>query len=132
MKASRLLMLLTVPLAIGFAVGINTQSEALSMNRGNLIVFSASWCASCREILPVVQDIAAQNNLGVTQIDVDKPDAPKTAHNQGLSIPTDEPPQVYLITHGHATQIYNGKGYKFGYADQARATILQNLQKFLQ
>lgn len=100
--------------------------------RGSLVVFDANWCASCREILPVVRDIAGQNSLSVTEIDVDGQTAPKQAQSMGLSVPNDEPPQVFYVNRGHATLIYNGKGYKFGSSDAVRATLLQNLQRVLQ
>lgn len=98
---------------------------------GTIVVFNANWCASCREVIPVVSEIATQNNLSLTQIDVDAQTAPKQAQTLGLSVPNDGPPQVYYVDRGRSTLLYNGKGYKFGYSDAMRATILQNLQQIL-
>ena len=66
-----------------------------------------------------------------TSIDVDAQSAPKQARSMGLSMPTDEPPQVFYVDRGRATLIYNGKSYKYGQDDAARATLLQNLQRVL-
>jgi thiol-disulfide isomerase/thioredoxin len=101
-------------------------------NRGALVIFSANWCASCRDVLPIVKELAQQNNLTLTQIDVDSADAPKQARNIGLSIPTEEPPQVFCLSHGRASLVYNGKAYRTGGgADSVRTTLLQNLQQIL-
>lgn len=113
---------------VGLSVGKGALSTWAAV-RGNVVVFSANWCASCREVVPVVREVAAQNNLAVTEIDVDSQAAPKQAQNLGLSIPNDEPPQVFFVNKGRSTLLYNGKNFKFGYPDTVRTTILQNLQR---
>lgn len=120
--------LLAIPVMLAFWSGVSTMWAA---GNGTLVFFHANWCASCREVLPIVQEIAGQNNLTVLQIDVDNQNAPQQARNFGLSIPSDEPPQVYCMNHGRATLIYNGKSYRSGGSGSARATILQNLQQVL-
>ena len=101
-------------------------------SRGTLVLFSANWCASCRDVLPVIREIAGQNNLDVAQIDVDSQEAPREARHYGLSIPNEEPPQVYFLNRGRATLVYNGKGYRVGGGVAAvRTTLLQNLQQVL-
>jgi len=126
----RVLLSLSVALIMGLALG-RSVTMGWAATRASIILFNANWCASCREVTPIVQDIASQNSLGFTQIDVDAQTAPKEARNYGLSIPNDGPPQVYFVDRGRSTLLYNGKDYKFGYGDAARATILQNLQKVL-
>jgi thiol-disulfide isomerase/thioredoxin len=119
-------------LAVALILVLNVGRGAMmgwAAARGTLVLFNANWCASCREVNPVVRDIASQNGLSVTEIDVDSQTAPKEAHNYGLSIPNDGPPQVYFVDRGKYTLLFNGKEYKFGYPDAARATILRNLQQ---
>lgn len=127
----KILLSLGVALILGLTVGRGLMA-GWAATRGNIVLFNANWCASCREVAPIVQDVASQNNLGVTQIDVDAQTAPKEARNYGLSIPSDGPPQVYYVDRGRSTLLYNGKDYKFGYSDMARSTILRNLQRVLQ
>lgn len=105
--------------------------SAWAASKATMVVFTANWCASCREVVPMIRDIASQNNLSITEIDVDSATAPKQAEGLGLSLPHDEPPQVFLVNKGRSALIYNGKAYKFGYQDAARTTILQNLQRSL-
>lgn len=112
-------------------VSITMLWTATAADRATLVVFNANWCASCREVVPVVRDIASQNNLTVREIDVDSQTAPKEARSYGLSIPNDEPPQVYLVSRGRVTLLYNGRAYRMGYSESARAAILQNLQQSL-
>lgn len=127
----KMLLGLSIALIMGLSLGRGAM-QGWAAARGTVVLFNANWCASCREVDPIVQDIAAQNNLGLTEIDVDAQTAPKEARNYGLAIPNDGPPQVYYVDRGRATLLYNGKDYKFGYGDMARATILRNLQKVLQ
>jgi thiol-disulfide isomerase/thioredoxin len=127
--AKRILALMPFIVLI-WLVGFSQQSWALS--RGTLVMFHANWCASCRQVLPVIKEIATQNNMTFLEIDVDSQDAPKQARNVGLSIPGDEPPQIYSLSRGRTTLIYNGKTFRSGSdADSIRAIILQNLQQVL-
>lgn len=107
-------------------------NQALAAGRGTMVIFNANWCASCREVVPIAQEIAGQNGMTVRQIDVDAQDAPKQASSLGLSIPNGEPPQIFYVNRGRSILLYNGRGYKFGYSDAVRSTILQNLQQVLQ
>jgi thiol-disulfide isomerase/thioredoxin len=131
MKMQKKLLIALMVLSV---VGISVAKGVLSgwaVSRGTMVVFTANWCASCREVIPLVRDIASQNNIAVSEIDVDSVSAPKQAQGLGLSVPQDEPPQVFFVNKGHAVLIYNGKNYRFGYQDAAKTTILQNLQTAL-
>jgi thiol-disulfide isomerase/thioredoxin len=121
-------LLLALLLFLGGASLMNTTWGA---SRGTLVLFSANWCASCRDVVPIVREIAGQNELDVAQIDVDSQDAPRQARHYGLSIPTDEPPQVYFLNRGRATLVYNGKSFRAGGSGAVRTTLLQNLQQVL-
>jgi thiol-disulfide isomerase/thioredoxin len=129
MKMQKKLLVTLLSLVIAGLCVNKGMMKTWAAARGNVVVFSANWCASCREVLPVVREVASQNSMSVTEIDVDAQTAPKQARGLGLSIPSDEPPQVFLVDHGKTTLLYSGKGFKFGYPDAVRATILQNLQK---
>lgn len=100
-------------------------------NRGSLVFFTANWCASCREAEPIVKEVASQNNLTLMTIDVDGADAPKQAHNAGLSIPTESPPQVFYLSHGRTSLVYNGSKAPHASAEDVRSALLSNLQKLL-
>ncbi len=126
----KILITIAVLTVVSLSVGKGIMA-GWAATRGNMVVFTANWCASCREVVPIVRDVASQNNIAVTEIDVDSATAPKQAQGLGLGMPHDEPPQVFFVDKGRSTLIYNGKGYKFGYQDAAKTTILQNLQKAL-
>lgn len=124
---------MALALGVAFILTMSLGRSAIiwAAARGNMVLFTANWCASCREIDPIIHEVASQNSLSVTEIDVDAQTAPKDARNYGLTIPNDGPPQLYYVDKGRATLIYNGKDYKFGYTDAARTMILQNLQQAL-
>jgi thiol-disulfide isomerase/thioredoxin len=113
-----------------FSVSVLSTQSSWS-NRGSLVFFTANWCASCRDAEPIVKEVASQNNLSVTEIDVDSADAPKQAHNAGLSIPTESPPQVYFLGHGHTALIYNGSKDPHATGEDVRSALLAKLQKIL-
>lgn len=118
-----------------FLTGALLSITALSLvsgwtaDRGNIVVFDANWCATCREVVPIVREIAGQNRLGVILIDVDSQSAPKQARNLGISVPSDEPPQVFYSSSGRVRLLYNGRGAKYGSSNTIRSQILQNLQQ---
>jgi thiol-disulfide isomerase/thioredoxin len=123
-----LLLFLLAGMAALLVAG-NSSGWANRDDSGEIVFFNANWCASCRELLPMVQDIATSNQLGLTTIDVDADTAPKQARTLGLNLPKQGPPQVYYIHNRQQVLLYSGENYKFGYNTQARAAILQNLQQ---
>lgn len=93
-----------------------------------IVVFHASWCASCRRIIPITQEVAGQKGMVVVLIDVDNPEAPNLAKSYGLSIPKTQPPQVYFVNRRSVGLLYDGKNYQYGQDDKAKSDIMQKLQ----
>ena len=121
-KFRRLLLSAGILLII---VGGQAQAED-----ANIVLFNANWCAQCREIDPIVQEVADQNHLPVKEIDVDDQNAPREVKTMGLSIPTKRLPQIYLLSQGKAILLFDGAKTSFGNDIQAiRATLLQRLRQ---
>ncbi len=117
-----------------FVLAATVSVAAWAANRMCLVVLNSNWCYSCREVVPIAQEIAQQNNLSVTVIDIDRQDAPRLARTYGIAIPSDsqeDAPWIYLVNGNRTVLIYSGNGYKPGYEDAARAQILQNLHNVM-
>ena len=67
----------------------NFQSEVMESDRPVLVDFSAEWCGPCKQLAPLVEELAKdyEGRLKVAKIDVEE--SQKTAMKYGiLSVPT--------------------------------------------
>ncbi|MGE0201456.1 MAG: thioredoxin family protein [Candidatus Melainabacteria bacterium] len=116
-----------VVLAAGVLAIMTSPDVSAKPARQNLVVFSASWCAKCRQVDPVVQAIGAERGIPVVVIDVDQQNAPGQASEYGLSIPRSELPQVYYTEKGAVKHVFDGQSFRYGQTDAARDAITGQL-----
>lgn len=92
-----------------------------------LVVFTANWCASCRKVVPLVQDVGVKRGVTVEVLDVDDSATPTRVTSFGLAMPRSKPPMVYVVQGGQTTLVLDGKSYSYGQEDAIRSAIEQKL-----
>ncbi len=133
-KVVTALKVLTLLITGAFLVVPNLNQVANSANSGGpvMVLLSASWCGSCRELDPVVEKVAASSpGVRLITLDVDSGSAPGIANQYGITVSGSDVPQVFLYNHGRTVLLFSGRGYKFGHAKEAETEIRQALQAHL-
>ena len=106
----------------------HAAKPAAQGTHGSLVMFTANWCANCRDVAPVLRRVALENAMALQTIDVDSAEAPAEAKRLGLSIPSKNLPQVYLFMGGTEQLIVDGARYTYGQSDMIRGRVLRALQ----
>ena len=81
----------------------NFQEEVLNSDKPVLVDFWAPWCGPCRMVLPIIEEIAEENDdMKVVKINVDE--NPELANQFGvMTIPT-----LYVFKNGQAVNHRSG------------------------
>jgi thioredoxin-like negative regulator of GroEL len=98
--------------------------KAYAEKSPTLVMFTASWCASCRDVLPAVKAYAGSKGYTLQVVDVDTPAAQGITRQYGLSINQVAPPMVYYVANGKQVLVLDDK------ADSSKAdNLLQQKAK---
>lgn len=92
----------------------NFDQEVIESETPVLVDFSATWCGPCKQLEPIVHEIAGDydGRLKVVKVDIEK--APSTASKFGvLSVP-----QLFIMKEGQVKQQMVGLQSKSTITDQ--------------
>jgi len=78
----------------------NFESEVLQSSIPVLVDFSAAWCGPCKQIAPLIDELAAEyeGRVKVTKIDIDE--SPQTAQQYGIR----GVPSLYVFKGGEVVE----------------------------
>ena len=75
--------------AIQEITDVNFDSEVLQSAQPVLVDFWAPWCGPCRQIAPLIEQLAGENAGSAKVVKLNVDDAPQSAQSYGVSsIPT--------------------------------------------
>jgi thioredoxin 1 len=67
----------------------NFESEVIKSQQAVLVDFWAPWCGPCRQIAPVIEQLAGENSGSAKVVKINVDEAPNCAQSYGVSsIPT--------------------------------------------
>ncbi|MEM0950979.1 MAG: thioredoxin domain-containing protein [Cyanobacteria bacterium P01_H01_bin.74] len=123
-------LILTLVLSATLPVSLPSQvaNAKQDLQKGTIVAFTASWCASCREVVPVAKRMALDYHLNFKAIDVDAANAAQVCKAVGLNIPKTSPPVIYYVHKRKKRRLFTGdKSYHFGQTQQVRNAMVQSL-----
>ncbi len=92
------------------------EAEVLQAGKPAIVDFWAEWCAPCRQIAPIVEELAAQYGDQLTVVKVDVDSNPAIAGRYGVrSIPT-----VLAISGGQVVEQIVGARPKADFEEMAK------------
>ena len=92
---------------------INFENDVLFSTKLTLVDFWAEWCGPCKQIAPILEEIASEysNKLTVAKIDVDEnPEMPSKYQVRGI-------PTMILFNNGNIVDTKVGMSSKQDLAD---------------
>ena len=111
-----------IPLTL-LLVGLLVVTKAYADKGPTLLVFTAGWCASCREVMPAVKAYATGKGYTLQVVDVDDSAAQGITRQYGLNINQVAPPMVYFVTGGKPVVVIDDKADHSQTADLLRQKI---------
>ena len=67
----------------------NFETEVIKSSKPTLVDFWAEWCGPCKQVSPILEEIASDSDFKITIAKVNIDDNPRTPTNYGVrSIPT--------------------------------------------
>lgn len=116
------LVLPALVVSLGFSSGFSAWADS-----GKLVVITAPWCASCREVLPGLRALSTQKGYTVQEINVEDDNAQATCGTLGISISGAALPQIYKVQQGRTQLLMDGKGYQLGHPERIIQTVAPQL-----
>jgi thiol-disulfide isomerase/thioredoxin len=119
-----------VAMALGAVLLRVLPSQAGNGNgsQGAVVVFTASWCAKCRDLAPIIQAATSEVGVPLQWVDVDNPNAPNQAQAFGVSIPGGDPPHVLWVKGGRAQSLIDSRAYNYQNAGALRQQMVNTLR----
>jgi len=130
-QKKKLLLTVIMLLTLVFTPALSWPKASDKPSSGSIVVvLTASWCGTCRELIPVFKNVVndyASSGLKLVVLDVDDYSNHSLASSYGINLDGSDLPQVYLSRHGNTVLLFNGDNYQFGQTKQAESQIRKRL-----
>lgn len=101
--------------------------KAVGASNEQLVLFTASWCATCAVIEPDVKGVATSLGVPYVSIDVDSATAQSQAKQLGIAVPTRSLPQVFYLQNSQTSLVLDGSQVSMAETSKVKPGLLARL-----
>ena len=95
------------------------ESVVLKSDKPVVVDYWADWCGPCKQVAPIIEELAAQHGDKVTFVKMDTNTNPVTpANNHVLGLPT-----IQVYVNGEVVKAFKGA--------KSKSTLLKALEEYL-
>jgi thiol-disulfide isomerase/thioredoxin len=89
-------------------LSLNAVANTTATTGTRLVIFTASWCAPCKTVVPGLQEVAIGLGLPSQVVDVDDAQAEDVSAQMGVALPSRSLPQAFYVQKAGSRLVFDG------------------------